>query len=313
MDTPFVFISYSSKDKHIADAVCHFLEENNIACWIAPRDILPGQKWAGAIVKAIKESQAMVLVYSTNSNDSDQVANEVDKAFSNSKAIIPFMVDSTPLNEEFEYYLSRKHWLVAYPNYRDMLEELLKAVKKNCPVCGQYFKKINEPTSQEVAKWVMVGNKYHSERNYIEAEKWYCKAAEQGNREAQNVLGYYYQYGIGDVKIDLPKSFKWYLKAAEQGHPVSQYKLGMLYKFGDGVSKNYTEALKWFSKVIAQERNDSLYNIEIKYDAMYRMAIIYKYGLGVDKDMAEAIRWYRKAAEYGHKYAQESLMELKQV
>ena len=36
------FISYSSKDKTIADAVCARLEARGIRCWIAPRDVRPG-------------------------------------------------------------------------------------------------------------------------------------------------------------------------------------------------------------------------------------------------------------------------------
>ena len=40
-----VFISHSSKDKQTADAICHYLEQNGIRCWIAPRDILPGEDW----------------------------------------------------------------------------------------------------------------------------------------------------------------------------------------------------------------------------------------------------------------------------
>ncbi len=41
--SPFdVFISYSSDDKLIADAICAELESRRIRCWIAPRDALPG-------------------------------------------------------------------------------------------------------------------------------------------------------------------------------------------------------------------------------------------------------------------------------
>jgi hypothetical protein len=39
-----VFISYSSKDKTVADSVCAKLEQEKISCWIAPRDILPTAK-----------------------------------------------------------------------------------------------------------------------------------------------------------------------------------------------------------------------------------------------------------------------------
>ena len=37
-----IFISYSSKQKSIADGVCHYLEENGFKCWMAPRDIPVG-------------------------------------------------------------------------------------------------------------------------------------------------------------------------------------------------------------------------------------------------------------------------------
>ncbi|HXQ15450.1 MAG TPA: toll/interleukin-1 receptor domain-containing protein [Caulobacteraceae bacterium] len=42
-----VFISYSSKDKTTADAICALLERDGAKCWIAPRDILPGEAWRG--------------------------------------------------------------------------------------------------------------------------------------------------------------------------------------------------------------------------------------------------------------------------
>lgn len=131
MEHKYVFISYSSANKVVADAACHILEECGIPCWIAPRNIIPGKTWAGNIVQAIRDSSLMVLIYSEDSNSSSQVANEVDKAFSHGKIIIPFMVDSTPMNDDFDYYLSRKHWLVAYPNYKEMLMPLVEAVATN--------------------------------------------------------------------------------------------------------------------------------------------------------------------------------------
>lgn len=134
MEHKYVFISYSSANKAIADATCHILEECGIPCWIAPRNIIPGKTWAGNIVQAIRECSLMVLIYSEDSNSSSQVANEVDKAFSHGKTIIPFMVDSTPMNDDFDYYLSRKHWLVAYPDYKEMLMPLVEAVATNIGV-----------------------------------------------------------------------------------------------------------------------------------------------------------------------------------
>ncbi|HAH65240.1 MAG TPA: toll/interleukin-1 receptor domain-containing protein, partial [Rhizobiales bacterium] len=74
-----VFISYSSKDKPIADAVCAGLEANGLRCWIAPRDILPGADWGGAIIDAITGSKVMVLIFSGNANSSPQIKREVER------------------------------------------------------------------------------------------------------------------------------------------------------------------------------------------------------------------------------------------
>lgn len=123
-----VFISYSSKDKMIADGICHTLEEYGIMCWIAPRDVIPGERYAREIMRGIRESQIMVLVYSKNSNQSEHVANEIDRAFNEGKTIIPFLIDSTPMNDDFNYYLARKHWMIAYPNYSSKFRQLASSV-----------------------------------------------------------------------------------------------------------------------------------------------------------------------------------------
>lgn len=49
------------------------LESRGIRCWIAPRDIIPGEDWGAAIIDAIKDARAMVLVFSSHSNESDQI------------------------------------------------------------------------------------------------------------------------------------------------------------------------------------------------------------------------------------------------
>jgi len=74
-----VFVSYASRDKKIADAVCAKLEERGVRCWIAPRDIVPGSSYAESIVKAINESRCMVLIFSADANRSSHVKREVEQ------------------------------------------------------------------------------------------------------------------------------------------------------------------------------------------------------------------------------------------
>ena len=108
-----VFISYSVKDKPYADAVCATLESKGVRCWIAPRDVLPGSNFGGAIIAGLNSSRILVLVFSANSNRSQQVMREVERAVSKGLAIIPFRIEDVPLSEDLEYFLSTPHWLDA--------------------------------------------------------------------------------------------------------------------------------------------------------------------------------------------------------
>ena len=126
-----VFISHSSKDKQIANTICESLEEAGIRCWISPRDMFPGKTWASEIMRGIKNANLVLLLYSCNANQSEHVTNEINVAFNSKKTIIPFLLDDSQMNEDFIYYLNRKHWLTAYPNYKSKLAELIQSVKQN--------------------------------------------------------------------------------------------------------------------------------------------------------------------------------------
>ena len=50
---------------------------------------------------------------------------------------------------------------------------------------------------------------------------------------------------------------KWYRKAAEQGQVDAQYNLGSFYRKGWGVPKDYAEAVKWYRKAAEQGDEDA--------------------------------------------------------
>ena len=109
-----VFVSYSSKDKPTADAVCAVLEANNIRCWVAPRDILPGMDWGESIIDAIESAKVMVLVFSAHANASAQIKREVERAVSKGVAIIPLRIEEVTPSRSLEYFISTPHWLDAF-------------------------------------------------------------------------------------------------------------------------------------------------------------------------------------------------------
>ncbi len=124
-----VFISYAASDKAVADAVCTALESENIRCWIAPRDVLPGQSFARALVNAIHEARVFVLVFSSATNNSQQVERELDRAASSRLPILPLRVEDVLPRESIEYYLAGQHWLDALtPPLADHLERLTVAI-----------------------------------------------------------------------------------------------------------------------------------------------------------------------------------------
>lgn len=108
-----VIISYSNTDMASAQKVCQSLEKAGLKCWMAPRDVEPGHDYAGQIMNAISNSDAMVLVLSGSSNKSPHVNREVERAVSKQIPIIPFVIEPVKLSSSMEYYVSSQHWLEA--------------------------------------------------------------------------------------------------------------------------------------------------------------------------------------------------------
>ncbi|MCR5727025.1 MAG: TIR domain-containing protein [Lachnospiraceae bacterium] len=124
-----VFISYSTINKNVADAVVADFEQHGIKCWYAPRDIFPGEEWVSAISNALENSKVLVLIYTPESNKSRQVMNEIALAFNAGLTIVPFRLSDEQMSRELEYYLTRVHWLDALSSsLQNSIEELRKYI-----------------------------------------------------------------------------------------------------------------------------------------------------------------------------------------
>lgn len=130
-----IFISYSSKDRDTAFSICNMLENNNLLCWIAPRNVTGGKSYAREIIEAINKSTVVLFIFSDNSNKSEHVENEIDNAFSAGKIIIPFRISDTLISPELKYYLNKKHWINGLPSPSERFSDLLEAIRKNIPRC----------------------------------------------------------------------------------------------------------------------------------------------------------------------------------
>lgn len=145
-----VFISYASKDKIVADAVCARLEAAGIRCWIAPRDIVPGTSYGEAIIDAIHGAKVMVLVFSSNANTSAHIPKEVERAVSGGVTILPFRIEDIAPGKSLDYFIGSVHWLDAMtPPMEKHLDDLAATVHKLIPTKGDQ----EAPKPQGTAIW----------------------------------------------------------------------------------------------------------------------------------------------------------------
>jgi TPR repeat protein len=120
--------------------------------------------------------------------------------------------------------------------------------------------------------------------------------AEAGDAKAQLIIGNHYVAGQG-VSKDETEAARWYRKAAEQGDHVAQTFLANMYAKGEGVAKDTEEAAKWYRK--------SAEDGEVMTQKF--LGFIFEFGEGVPKDEMESAKWYHKAAEQGDAEAQDRL------
>ena len=115
--------------------------------------------------------------------------------------------------------------------------------------------------------------------------------AEQGNSEAQMVLGVMHEKGEG-VAEDDAKAVYWYRKAAEQGDDGAQQALGEMYLKGEGVPQNLVKAYAWMNIATAQAHE------------ILMKPILEKYKSFVEKRMTpeQIAKGQELAAEYWEKY-----------
>jgi len=110
-----VFISHTSADRPVAEAICRRLESCGLHCWLAPRNIALGAVWGAAIAEAIRRCKVMVVIISEQSQRSQQVVREVERAVARQMLIMPVRIDDVPLTGALEYFLSHAQWLDAFP------------------------------------------------------------------------------------------------------------------------------------------------------------------------------------------------------
>ena len=125
--------------------------------------------------------------------------------------------------------------------------------------------------------------------DFATALREWTPLAEQGEADAQTILGVMYEEGKG-VPQDYKTAVKWYKLAAEQGDADAQTQMGFMYNKGKGVPQNDKTAVKWWT--LAAEQGNAL--------AQGNLGAGYAFGRGVLKDYVYAHMWGNIAATNGN-------------
>ena len=302
-----VFISYSSNDRKIVEAVSHYLEQNRIRCFVAYRDIPKAFVWAKAITEAIESCRLMVVIFSEHFNRSEQVDREIEMCMEEGKPILTFRIQNASFTGAKKYYLKNINWIDAFPDPGNSFGELLKSILALLPDRVSDIDTEKQKKAEGKAANEAQARKEAEEKaaNEAQARKEAEEKAEKDRRktvetEEQIIEGNDSDYSIGIKHYknqNYSEAVEWFLKAAVLGDANAQNQLGLMYEKGQGVKKDYSKAFEWYSKS-ADQGNTS---------AQYNLGVIYKEGRGVKRDYTKAVEWYSKSAEQGNANAQYDL------
>jgi len=107
------FICHASDDAGLARQLCVCLESQGVRCWIAPRDLMPGQPYPSEIVRGIEATDALVLLATPAAVSSENVLNELEQAHRLHKMLLTVMVGRPQISRQLSYYIARLHWIEA--------------------------------------------------------------------------------------------------------------------------------------------------------------------------------------------------------
>ena len=248
-----VFISYSSKNQKIVEAMCAYLEQYKIRCFVAYRDIPKGVVWAKAIVDALDESKMMVVVFSEEFNLSDQVDREIELASEDKKPILTFRVSDTMFKGAKKYYLKNINWIDAFPDPEKLFDSLLDNVIKLIGPSALEKERQEREARAKAEQERIEKERREAEERRLEKERQEreakAKAEQEKNKQFPKTIN-------GHEYVDLGLSVKWATCNVGASSPEDY---GNYYAWGETKTKSdYSDSNRvTYSKIGGDSRYDA--------------------------------------------------------
>jgi hypothetical protein len=123
-----IFISFASQDHRVAMTLCQALESRGFKCWISGRDIQPGENFQVAIVRAIRQAKIMLLVFTSNSNNSEEMNKELALASQSKLIVVPLRIEDVTPNDAFAYEFATRQWIDFFADWEFAIEQLAQRI-----------------------------------------------------------------------------------------------------------------------------------------------------------------------------------------
>jgi hypothetical protein len=126
LESPYIFISHSSKDKPFVHAFAEQLGGAGLNTWVDVEDILDGDQWVRVIQAGVESCGALLVVWSANARASVWVEREVLLALRLNKPVFITLIDDTPL----PIYLIERQASDLRSGQKAAIQKLVRALNK---------------------------------------------------------------------------------------------------------------------------------------------------------------------------------------
>ena len=200
--------------------------------------------------------------------------------------------------EEYEIFMNKGGHLgtefICVPGtekeYKENLRKLSDITSYMAKVYTSKTPMVDETDSEEMIRFARGTFWFENPDDEIDIDnadlalEYLNRLSDEGNAEAQNVLGALYYEGRY-VERNYELAAQLYIAAARKGHSLAMSNAGYCFYYGNGVKQNYAEAFKYFSKASSLG----------EYDAMNMLGDMYRDGSFVEEDKNMAFQIYKEA------------------
>jgi hypothetical protein len=125
-----IFVSFSKQDQATALEILRRIEAADLKCWISCRDVPRGRDYQDAIVEALDQSGAMILVFSNNANKSEEIKRELALASAKRLFVLPVRIENAEPTKGFKYQLATRQYIDLFEDREKNMALIINTLQK---------------------------------------------------------------------------------------------------------------------------------------------------------------------------------------